>query len=409
MTDTRAGAATVDYPYRHVVAGLAAAILLPLAVGAFLLYSQAHVLASSANFNPSVLNEEWRGEATPLEVLARSDLLPMYGSSELVVAMPNRVTDFFASYPTGFAVVPIGARGYPPLSMAMGIASLGGAVRNRRIVVSLSGSWFLGDQAKFDTVNFQTHFSELQAGDVIFRGALPIALRRRFAKRILSYKPLAEVDPLLGTALSCLATSCAIERFLPVLQPLWLLQSLPRRVRDYAQLDASLRGARAPAHVASSVNWDTLVSTSDSIWGLQSRGNPFGILDSIWPVAQTRLSAGHNTTTDSAFVAGMEGTAIWDDLDLLLATLQALGARPLVLSTPLKGAYWDYVGASAAARSRVYARLDSVTTRYRTPARNFGAYDADTHFLSDMRSHLSRKGWAVYDQTINAFYHDSLR
>jgi D-alanyl-lipoteichoic acid biosynthesis protein DltD len=409
VTDTFAGQSTPEHEYPHLIAGLVAAVCLLLAVGAILLYGQTQVVARSQSFNPSILDEEWRGKAAVLEVLSRDDLLPMYGSSELIVPMPNRVTDFFASYPTGFAVVPIGARGYPPLSMAVGLASLGSAVHGKRIVISLSGSWFLGDKPVFDTMNFRIHFSELQAGDLIFRSGLPIELRRRFATRILGYKPSTEIDPLLGAALSCLARRCVVERLLPALTPLWLVQSLPRRARDYAQLNSELRQSVPPLRRPSSVSWSALATQNDSIWRAQSNSNPFGIQDSIWMGAREKLLASKNTMSDSAFVKDMERAPMWEDLDLLLATLEALGARPLVLSTPLKGAWWDHVGVSASARARVYARLDSVAARFHVPARNFGEFDADPNFLSEPRSHLSAKGWVVYDQTINAFYHDSLR
>ena len=43
------------------------------------------------------------------------------------------------------------------------------------------------------------------------------------------------------------------------------------------------------------------------------------------------------------------------------------------------------------------------------PVHTFADVDSDAFFLSENRSHLSDKGWAVYDRTINAFVHDSIR
>ena len=80
-----------------------------------------------------------------------------------------------------------------------------------------------------------------------------------------------------------------------------------------------------------------------------------------------------------------------------------------MLNTPLKGPFLDYTGTSAAARQRFYARFDSVTASFGVPARNFAAYDGDPMFLMEPGSHLSEKGWAVYDRTIDAFHHDALR
>jgi D-alanine transfer protein len=395
--------------HTRLIAGLVAAAFVLGAECALLVYGQVEVHAKNAALDPVVLDKEWRGKAAQLEVLHRDDLLPMYGSSELIVPMPNRVTDFFAPYPTGFSVAPIGARGYPMLSMAVALGSLGSAARGRRIVISLSGTWFTGDQEKYAVINFRTHFSQLQTGDLIFRSNLPIELRRRLAARILGYRPRTGIDPLLAIALSCLAERCVFEPLLPALAPLWMLTSLPSRARDYALLAGELKDATPPRRHLSRPDWNELEARGDSVWRAQSASNPFGIQDSIWSESQTQVLSSKGTSSDSLFLASMQHTPGWEDLDLLLATMKALGARPLVLDTPLKGVYWDYVGVSGRARDRFYRQFDSATAPFHVAARNFSEYDADPLFLSEPRSHLSAKGWAVYDRTINAFYHDSLR
>jgi poly-D-alanine transfer protein DltD len=258
-------------------------------------------------------------------------------------------------------------------------------------------------------MSFAAHFPETQAGDLVFRSGLPIELRRRFARRILGYMPASEITPLLGTALSCLAERCKLEPLLPTLLPLWLLQSLPSRAQDYARLAILLRHARPAARVPSLVNWERLTARSDSLWRAHSRTNEFGIQDSMWNASGARLLTGRNRVSDSVFLRDVNRSPVWEDLDLLLATLEVLGARPIILDTPLKGVFWDFLGVSAAARNHLYGRFDSATARYGVPSRGFREYDEDPNFLMEPRSHLSPKGWAVFDRTINAFYHDSLR
>jgi poly-D-alanine transfer protein DltD len=159
---------------------------------------------------------------------------------------------------------------------------------------------------------------------------------------------------------------------------------------------------------ASTPKWDELEVRGDSIWRAQSSTNAFGIDDKLWRVTHANVLARKGALDDSTFVHGTERTPDWDDLDLLLTTMKVLGARPLILSTPLKGAYWNYVGVSASARDRVYRRFDSATASFQFPGRNFSERDGDVLFLSEPRSHLSAKGWLVYDRTIDAFYHDTL-
>jgi poly-D-alanine transfer protein DltD len=104
----------------------------------------------------------------------------------------------------------------------------------------------------------------------------------------------------------------------------------------------------------------------------------------------------------------MEAAARWRDLDLLLASLKAVGARPLIMDSPLKGVWWDYRGVSLGARQRFYETLDARTRSYGFTTRTFAAADSDRNFLAESRSHLSGKGWLEYDRAMNAFVHDSL-
>ncbi|MDB4893632.1 MAG: D-alanyl-lipoteichoic acid biosynthesis protein DltD [Gemmatimonadetes bacterium] len=384
-----------------------AAGLLLVIVTLVLAYAQTEVRAHGGAIAPAMLLDEWEGRAAPLAVMQRDDLLPIFGSSELIVPMTNRATDFFASYPTGFALAPIGARGFPVLSMAVALGSLGSVIRDRRLVISLSGTWFAGDQPQYAAVNFRWHYSSLQTGDLVFRSGLPLELKRHFAKRILAYKSAGDIDPLVATALSCLARRCIFERLLPALVPLWMVESLPGRTRDSMHLATELRHATPTVRRASRPDWDALEKRGDSVWRAHSTSNAFGIEDSIWSATQAKILARRGTMNDSSFVGGMQRTPDWEDLDLLLATMKVLGARPLILSTPLKGAYWNHLGVSASARDRMYRRFDSVTAPFHFPARSFSEHDSDVTFLSEPRSHLSAKGWLTYDRTIDAFYHDA--
>ena len=405
--DEQSSAASDSLRHAHLIAGVTASACLVVATWLVLAYGEGRVRAHGAALTPALVVDEWQGKAAQEAILRRDDLLPMYGSSELIVPMSNRAPDFFASFPTGFAIAPIGARGFPVLSMAVALGSLGDAIRGRRVVMSLSGTWFAGDQPQYAAVNFRWHYSPLQTGDLIFRSGLPLEIRRRFATRILGYKSIADIDPLVAVALSCLAKRCGVEPLLPMLTPLWMLESLPARTRDVVHLAMDLHRANPPVRRTVSPNWDALERQSDSTSRAQSTSNAFGIQDSIWSSSGPKVLSRKGTLDDTTFVGAMKRAPDWQDLDLLLTTMNALAARPLVLNTPLKGVYWNLLGVSPSARDTFYRHFDSVTASFGVPARNFSEHDADPTFLSEPRSHLSAKGWLVYDRNIDAFYHGS--
>ena len=397
-------------PLVHLIAGLLALLLfllgasLIVALGRWRIHQRIDSLASRNR------GGAWRWKAVQQEVLRHDELLLTLGSSELVVPMRNRVQDFFASYPTGFAVAPVGSKGSPLPLMTVDVASLGDALRGRRIVLSLSGTWFLATNPRIDSLNMAFHASPLQLGDVIFDPDIPLPIRERIARRVVHVGRMTGSQALLAIPVRCLATHCPYEPLLPVLRPLWAVRSLTLRTEDAGRMLATSRLAPdPPARRAAQVDWARLEAQSDSSWRTRSANNPFGIDARTWTRDSARLLAARGSTNDGIFLNGVEHAAGWDDLTLLLATLQSLGARPLVLNTPLKGPYLDFTGVSATARRRFYEKFDSVTAPFGFPARNFAEFDGDPMFLMEPGSHLSEKGWLIYDRTIDAFHHDSLR
>ena len=93
----------------------------------------------------------------------------------------------------------------------------------------------------------------------------------------------------------------------------------------------------------------------------------------------------------------------WVDLELLLRTLKEIRARPLLISMPMNGPYYDTLGISPAARQEYYKKLHSLTQRYGFELVDFADHDEDPNFLEP---HLTAKGWILFDRVIDDFMHD---
>ena len=100
----------------------------------------------------------------------------------------------------------------------------------------------------------------------------------------------------------------------------------------------------------------------------------------------------------------MNAAAGWVDLELLLRTLARVHARPLLLSMPIAGDFYDERGISRSVRENYYAKLRSVAQRYHFPLVEFKAHDEDPAFLYLHKSHLTAKGWIYYDRAIDDFF-----
>src|SRR5207248_11012501 len=113
------------------------------------------------------------------------DLLVLYGSSELVKEMPNNATEFFADYPTGFRVFPVGKPGATSLTVLQRIVGVGKGIEGKKLAFSISPGWFFTEI--FDPKYYEGNFSEMQGCEVAFSSDLSHGLKRDIARRMLEF------------------------------------------------------------------------------------------------------------------------------------------------------------------------------------------------------------------------------
>ena len=397
---------------QHLGAALAAILLVAAALvvgdlaahrieGAYI-----HALA------PSEFDQKQQGRALQAEAFREPDLLPLYGSSELIRETPYRATQFFREYPTGFAVFPVGGNGDTPLIYLQELAAVGADLRGQKVAISLLPSAVVFDTA--DRVNYYAgNFSRLHAGELAFSTDLSFDLKRGAARRMLDFPATLQADPLLHFALERLADSSPRGRAeYWAVMPLGQLHNLILRLQDHWETLAYIR--RQPnldptvPRQAARLDWSSLLVRAEREAQRQAGSDPASFSGRLrrHPIGTWKVMA--NIRSGRAFLHDIQTATGWTDLDLLLRTLNELGARPLILSPPLEGAFFDYWGVPSRPRQAYYDRLRETVGRYGVPLRDFADHDGDPHFVVDFRSHLSPEGWAYYDRALDAFYHGAL-
>ena len=102
----------------------------------------------------------------------------------------------------------------------------------------------------------------------------------------------------------------------------------------------------------------------------------------------------------------LQRSAEWIDLDLLLRAIGDLGGEALILSIPMNGAYFDFLGVPSAARHTYYERLRELAKVHGVSVLDFADHDSDKFFTVDPSFHLSGRGWVYYARALDAFFHD---
>ncbi len=316
-------------------------------------------------------------------IFHRSDMLPVYGSSELTKPQPTRADHMFRNKPDGFQVCPVGQAGNTTLLMAEKIASVGSPAQGKKVAVLLSPSWFRGDGVPPD--HYAGNFSPLQAMRVLQNPGLDESLRHRFAMRMLDFHSTLVDQPLLQTCLQEVADQDS--SLMSKLDQLTLRQEANLlRMDDY--VSSVLSWAKAQF-------WTRKRSTTEPELQ-QAEQNPLA-------PSLTEARPG-----DQHFVESFATSKEWQDLDLLLSTLQALHMQVLVITIPLDGAFEEEHGVSVLARNAFYHHIDEICTQHGCRMEHFADHDHDSAFVVEHTSHLSSRGWLFVDHLLDDFYHDRL-
>jgi D-alanine transfer protein len=325
----------------------------------------------------------YRSVALHAAALRRQDTLLLYGSSELTIPDPYRASDVFRKYSSGFQVFPVGRAGTTSLIILQDLAAIGSAIRNKRVVVSVSPAWFYLQSSRRDY--YAGNFSPLEAYALAFSGNLSRSLRRQAARRMLFDERTLRQDPVLKLSLQVLASRGPSSRALyRLVWPLGKLEELVLRLQDHWRTVRQIR------------DHSDLSPRLEREAGLERPTGESSALDPGRPYAAEMLSNLRHSTE-------------WLDLELLLEGLKQLGARPLLLSMPIAGAFYDRQGVSREDRHDLYyERLRELASRHGVPLVDFEREDEDTTFLSGIGSHLSPEGWLYYDDALDRFYHGAL-
>jgi D-alanine transfer protein len=393
----------------HLKAAVIAMGLVCLALGVGSRYARREISRHVEAIAPVESPQKNLGVALQREMFRHRDILPIYGSSEMLYRVPNRAADFFAAYPTGFAVSPVGGHATPPLVTLQQLAAVGPLLRGRKLALFLTPDLFVKPIGWRDRASYAGNFSRLQAGELVFSTHLSFAFKQRVARQLAGYPDVLEGDGFLRLTLGGLATGSPQGRFLYSLAwPLGRLQNLVLgwgdEIRSLSMLRSDERFHRPVPRLAETLDWTALANETEQRQPFVE-GHLFGFRQKVWDLRQENYRKYQGSATDSGFASMVRSSPRWTDLELTLGLLRDLGADPMIISIPLHGPYMDYVGVGASTRQLYYQRLAALAARFQVPCLTFEEREYEPHFLSDP-AHPSAKGWLAFDHALDEFYND---
>ena len=171
---------------------------------------------------PILFPEKNQGISLQRMAFDQTDLLPLYGSSELVNLLATRLP-ISSTYPTNFNVFPVGKAGAASLILLQKGRRGFRTSRGKNYIISISPTWFFKESVP--VAYYDGNFSLLQAGELIYSREISFDLKPDVARRMLKYPKELEKSFLLAFALKQLASGSPTNRvFYYVTVPLGRLE-----------------------------------------------------------------------------------------------------------------------------------------------------------------------------------------
>ena len=337
------------------------------------------------------------------------DLLPVYGSSEMVMTTtPYRAMNFFSTFPTGFDIIDIAKAGDSPINIAQDIASLGASLKGKKIVISFAPGMFAQPQAKQDA--YKGNFSMLHASSLIFSPYLSLTVKNEAAQRMMEYPDTLNDNLLIQFAIYNLMQNTRVNNYIYYsLVPLGQLNNFIFRLKDHFAIIKNLwvlHGSSSKPETRT-IDWKAAISNAEAVQKLNTKNNPYGLDNQIWSHHGYLGFEFHAPgSQDQNYLYKLSKSQEWGDLSILLQVLKEMGAKPLILSRPINGTLYTAAGISPKAQQAYYSNLKEVVGTYNFPLVDFEQYTGDQYFSVDYASHTSPKGWVLVDQILDAFYHN---
>ncbi len=404
-------------PKPHLTAGATSMTVLLLALIGFNFYATGLENRYVNALVPLNLEQTLVGTAVQKAALNQPDILPVFGSSELILLpTPYQADKFFAKYPTGFAVMDVAGLGVLSISMSQDLAALGPELRGKKIVLSIMpGSFFIGKRDFIENNpehDFAMNFSRLHAYEALFSPYLSYGIKNEIAASMVHFRDTLRQDSLLSFATAVTAQSSKPYRAMYFLTwPLAELQIQILRLQDHYEVVHYILTnhlnpdvERAPG----TIDWDQTLQKALEEQKLNTNNNPYGVENSLWwyfARSEMPKPAGSN---NEVYRKNLLNSQEWTDFKVLLKVLQQMGAKPLILSRPLNVPLWEVMGVSQTTQMIFYTKLHDVADPFQMPLIDLRQYDHDMYFSIDQGSHTSREGWVVVDRTLDAYYHGNL-
>lgn len=358
--------------------------------------SDKQVETAKTEMNPLV----FQGSYMQSRMLSEENIMPVFGSSELVRYDPFHPYNYTKAADTPYSTYLVGRGGTQSITHFLNIAEQDKNLAGKKVIFLISPQWFTSEG--MDEHHFSPNYSMLQAYDLAFNESLDQSIKIRGMKRLLDFDAVKR-DPVLRTMYEYQISKKQKHKVMGVVAT--EIGSLTRQLQHKKDLYYSLfigkdeADLKANPSLVTGKTFEEQVAASEK-YGAARVKNEYGIDEKYYKKKiKPKLKKLKNSRSGESYLTSPE----YADLQLVMDAFESAGAEALFVSMPLNAKWYDYAGFGKEKRDAYYQKMDDFLVESGQSYVDFSAHENDPYFLTDTL-HMGWKGWVYLDRSMDEFW-----
>lgn len=350
-------------------------------------------------------DEKYQNMVLQEEALNRNYTLMMYGASYLTqdIKSPFSADTLFANRRDGFQIYSVGAGGYDPLVLALDFGALAHKMSGHKIVFFITT--FPGG---LNLTEFEAKSSEEMFYGLMFNPTVNNSIKKVICQQMIyisHQKGQTQTDDfkdILFFSKLYLSNKMVDRIEFTLLIPYYRLEYYLLGVKDEFKAFTLLKTNKNKIVVPQNkkIDWNQEMSVAESYAKKSETNNPFGMTNDKYNKITNSLGKLKDSDKNWSYKQGAE----YDDLQLILQICKANDIKPLFISMPVNGKYFDYLGCKVSERQKYYQKVKALVTSYGFDFKDLSTHEYENYFFND-NVHQDYKGWVYVDEAIDRYYH----
>ena len=321
----------------------------------------------------------------------------LLGSSELTVANKREFHPAQMFNYDDFHLMQVGGAFFQNVIQASTLASLEPIMQEKKVAIIESLSWF--DQNGMRQEAFESRISKEHVYYTLVNSKLSKETKTKFINRVLE---LSSKNPSLKSSFERFkkvlvdGEGSAIDQILIQLE---LSKYSMNMVQDFyneqSLIELPSKGSTMPDY-----NWDEVLTKNEAQAKKDTQSNEYYFDDWYY---RNRIEGKVESFKDSAATFKYTESPEYEDFKLFLQMAKELGVEVLVVTFPVNGPWYDYIGIDSYQRETFAKKVNEIVKENDVKQVDLTQHDYDPYYIWDA-THPGWKGWPLVEKELVQFF-----